>query len=133
MFRVIQIDRPPCFWDSVTDLISFNFRRAILIKGQRTIKDDHQILKISASLSDKLATPTRSRDAGSYKVFHSTGDHYHDNNDDIFDDDKDDHDDGDDDDDDDDDDDGDGDDNDDADNACTVLFFPGHPVNGSQA
>ena len=86
-------------------------------EGQRTIKDDHQILKISASLSDKLATPTRSRDAGSFKVFHSTGDYYYDNNDDIFDDD---------------DDDDDGDDDDDN-NACTVLFFPGHPVNGSQA
>ena len=30
------------------------------------------------------------------------------------------------------DDDNDGDVDDDANNACTVLFFPGHPVNGSQ-
>ena len=84
-------------------------------------------ITITASLSDKLATPTWSRDAGSFKVFHSTGDHYNDNNYDIFYDDEDDH----------LDDDADNydedDDDEDDDNACTVLFFPGHPVNGSQA
>jgi len=50
------------------------------------LRQDPGVEQAKASLSDKLATPTRSRDAGSFKVFHST-----------------------------------------------VLFFPGHPVNGSQA